>query len=597
MEIDSAAKKDLLTCFGLLLTVWAVFYPLAASDYVRFDDPGYVYNDALVAKGWTIPGIERALVGVHNAGWHPLTTLSHMTDVQLFGLSPGPHHAVNVLLHSFSVLLLYALGLALFASRPVALIVAALWAVHPLHVEPVAWISSRKDVLSTLFLLASMLVYTRYAARPSWRRYLALLACFACALMSKGTAVMLPILLLLLDYWPLKRIENLRDSWHRLLEKVPLLLLVPPVVLINAHAQSTAGGLRTVDQLPIRLRLENSVVSIMEYLYKTLVPFDLVPFYPFPHEGIPAAKVLGATVLLLLISLAALLLRRRIPGLLMGWLWFLFALSPVLTIFAVGNHSHADRFTYWPHVGSFLGLAGAVHQFRQAKISKLILALMLFLVLPLAAASAVQVRHWRNTVTLFTHAVSVLPESPAAQLMLGQGLRDSGRVEEALAHLESAVRLGPNVREAHNTLGTVYEALGRFEEARRAYEAELALNPEHGAAWSNLGNALFQLGKHAEALAAYNRAIEVQPNYADGYSNLGAALLLLNRPADALPHLKHAAKLSPHPAHFVNLGAALLALSRPQEALMQARRALALAPGDPRADSLRVQALAQGAQE
>jgi len=578
------STRNMLAACGLMLAVWAVYWPAGGFGFIALDDPAYTYHNPHVRGGLDGDGVRGAFFAFHNGGWHPLTTLSQQLDVTLFGLAPGPMHLVNVLLHGFTVVLLFFLFQQAAGAWLPALVAAGWFAVHPLHVEPVAWIASRKDMLSGCFIALALLAYTHYGRQPGAGRHLVVtLACCA-AFLSKGTAVVLPALFLLWDRWPLGRWEGRHDAGPLVVEKLPWFGLALPVIWINGVAQDSAGALRGLEETGVGLRLANAAVSVPAYLGQTFWPAGLSPYYPLPLEGYGTAAVVAGAALVLVLTVAALAAWQRTPAASFGWLWFLVALSPVLGIAAIGDHARADRFTYVPHMGLFLAFAWCLYRVCGARVAGVAGAVS---VAVLALAASGQVRHWESTGSLFAHAVSVDPANPLAHLLLGQALDDDGEHGAALHHLELAVALRPTLRDGWNSLGLARAHLGDHAGAVAAYDRELALAPDQVMARTNRANSLLALGQADDALAAYGAVVADHPGYADGHGNYGSALLLLDRAAEAVPWLERARELAPEEAHWhINLAAAYWAAGREAEARAALGDALALAPDHPAARAL-----------
>ncbi|MES1180725.1 MAG: hypothetical protein ABUL66_02560, partial [Verrucomicrobiota bacterium] len=420
-------SRPRLVALLLALATLLVYLPVTRNGFVNFDDGDYVTGNRLVKDGLTWAGIRWAFTTFHASNWHPLTWLSHMLDCQLFGLSPGAHHCVNVLWHAANTVLLFVLLLRLTSSLWPSAFVAALFAWHPLHVESVAWVAERKDVLSTCFALLTLLAYTRYAqSTTSDRRqvaggfsssffilhssfYLALV-CFALGLMAKPMLVTLPFVMLLLDYWPLKRFSVSAFRFYRfplLLEKLPFFLLAAVSCVITYRAQDAGASVASLERVPLHLRLENSLVSYPAYLLKTIWPANLAVIYPLPKE-IPGIAAATAAAVLIFFSTVVARARQRSPYLLVGWLWFLGTLVPVIGLVQVGSQSMADRYTYFPLIGVFIAAAFGVHalavRFQFPKLAAAAAGLTLTACVGLAEN---QLRHWRDSESLFAHAVAV----------------------------------------------------------------------------------------------------------------------------------------------------------------------------------------------
>jgi tetratricopeptide (TPR) repeat protein len=624
----SLLNRKILAAVVLLLLCLLAFWEVRNCQFVNLDDDTYVTDNPPVEQGLTLPGFAWAFTTTHGANWHPLTWLSHMLDCQLFGLQPGRHHVVNLLFHLANTLLLFFWLQRLTGALLPSFLAAGLFAVHPLHVESVAWVAERKDVLSTFFWLLTLWAYLGYVERPGGQRYLWVVLCFALGLMAKPMLVTLPLVLLLLDYWPLGRLalpggqpaapptvsnrEPLslkRLAW----EKAPLLGLSVASCLVTFYAQRAGGAMETLEAIPLGARLANAAVSYVVYLGKALWPAHLVVFYQHPRTILPWWQIGGALLILGLLSALAVWQARRRPYLLVGWLWYLGTLVPVIGLVQVGGQAMADRYTYVPLIGIFIGAAwGLADLAARWRLPSWFYPLATGAVLSvLTLCTANQVRHWHDSITLFEHALTVSADIPMVHNNLGNALFLSGRQEEALTHYQEALRLQPAYPEAHNNLGValahlghpdqaiqhyvealrlwpayptahynlgdILYKLGRYGEAANQYRIAWKLRPGYSQAVFNLGNVLFIQGKVADAIFFYREALRLQPGYAEAHNNLGVALVTLGHPEQALQHYGEALRLRPAyvDAHY-NLGRALLLTGRVDEAVGQFKQVLAL---------------------
>jgi tetratricopeptide (TPR) repeat protein len=524
----------LLTAAGLVLLTVTAFLPTARNSFVDLDDYAYVIDNARVSAGLGWAGVRWAFSAFWSSNWHPLTWLSHMLDVQLFGMNPGAHHLVSLALHAANVLLLYLVLLRATGALWASAFAAALFGVHPLHVESVAWVSERKDVLSGLFWLLAMAAYVRYARAPGLARYGAVAALFALGLMAKPMVVTLPFALLLLDWWPLQRIGAQGAGafpavppGRALLEKVPLLALSAASAVVTYAAQQQGHTMYLMTRLSLGTRVSNALTSYAAYLGQALLPRNLACIYPHALPSPPPWQVAGAALLLAALTAAALWLGPSRRYLAVGWLWYLGTLVPVIGIVQVGFQSRADRYTYLPLVGLFVAVAfgarDALARFPRARIPAGAAAGALLALL--AALTWRQTRVWEGSVPLFEHAVRAVPGNWMALHYLGKAHVDEGRVELGIPLLEEAVRLNPDPADSYYILGKAYAQLGRFEEAVRAYSRTVALSPGYGEAYSDLGFALGRLGLRDEQERAYLRAISLLPGSPVAYFNLGLAYL------------------------------------------------------------------------
>ncbi|HKE25353.1 MAG TPA: tetratricopeptide repeat protein [Bryobacteraceae bacterium] len=589
----------------------AVYAPVRSFDFINFDDPQTVSENPHVRQGITPAGLRWALTSVEAANWFPVTRVSHLIDVQLFGMTSGPPHAVNVALHATAAVVLFLfLCEAAGAAAPAAL-VALLFALHPLHVESVAWISERKDVLAALFWFLALWAYVRYVKRPGLRRYLAVTAWFILGLLSKPMIVTLPFVFLLLDFWPLRRPLNRR----LVREKVPFFALSVVASAVTFFVQSQSGAVASFGAMSFALRLENALVTYWVYLAKTFWPSGLAIFYPYPSQislwlAIPAAVGLAA------ITAAVLWARRRAPYLTVGWFWYLVTLLPVIGIIQVGSQARADRYMYVPMVGAAIALAWVAADLlrRRPWMQAALAAAVALSAIPIAAA---QVADWRNSETLFRHALEVTKANDVAEHNLGNYLMGvPGRMPEAIEHLEAslrinsssakthadlgaallripgklpqaldefqaAVRLTPDSPISHNLLADALAATGRLPEAVSEYRTAMRFAPGSAIPYNNLGNALAKMGRMPDAIAEYEAALRLDPDYAEAHNNLGVILAdLPGRLPQALQHLEAALRLRPDSAQaHVNLGIALAKdPSRLNEAIAEFEASLRLQP-------------------
>ena len=557
----------------------AVFGQTIRYQFVNFDDDLYVYNTPAIQSGLTLKGIAAAFINQHAHNWHPLTTISHMLDCQLYGLNAGGHHATNVILHTIAVLLLFWVLEQMTGATWRSALVAALFAVHPLHVESVAWVSERKDILSAVFFFLMLLAYSRYARAPSVMRYLAIVVLFAAGLMSKPMLVSAPIILLLLDYWPLRRFEQpslikgktkasesdkQRRKIRRLyLEKIPLFVLSAAACILTFVLQKRTAG--AIPPLPFLWRIQNAFVSYVIYVWKTLWPARLAVFYPHPNDTLALWEVIFAILLLLAITAAVIVFRKQRPYLLTGWFWYLIMLIPVIGIIQVGEQGHADRYTYLPYVGLFVAVVWFAIGVATVRRSKprvaVITGAAVSIILALAWVAFIQTSYWRNSEALWTHALAVTSDNDVAHNNLGYLCNDRGDLDQAISHFESAARIRSGKRDPHYDLASAYvqmnlgDALarkGRSNEAMVHYDEAIRLQPNYGDAYYNRGTVLFAKGRVDEAIADWAKALEMHPNDADAHTSLGNALLQKGSLREAITQYATALALAPEDPHSRN---------------------------------------------
>ena len=566
----------------------AVFGQTTRHEFVNFDDDLYVYDAPAIKAGLTIKGIALAFTGTHARNWHPLTTISHMLDCQLYGLNAGRHHAVNVFLHMLAVLLLFRVLQQMTKAMWKSAIVAALFAVHPLHVESVAWVSERKDVLSAVFFFLILGAYFRYARGPSIVRYLLVMVLFAAGLMSKPMLVSAPVILLLLDYWPLNRFEyrtpeskgwqterlNVRTQRlvirRLIVEKIPLFALSACSCVITFVIQKRAAG--AIPPLPLFWRLENAVTSYVIYMWKTLWPARLAVFYPHLDGTLPSWEVILAFAFLLAITLAALVLHRERGYLFVGWFWYVVMLLPVIGVVQVGEQGHADRYTYLPQIGLFLLAVWSIGEMTGTRrsASRIAVATALAIIVAMAWTAFVQASNWRNSETLWTHALAVTSNNDFANNNFGYLCVDRGELDKAISYFQAAARIRSNKPHKHYNVGSAFvemnlaDALARKGQSAEAlvhYDKAISLEPNYRDAYYNRGNVLFAEGRIDEAITDWETTLWLQPNDSDAHTCLGNALLRQGLPRQAISHYETALALASKDPHSRNNIAWVMATS------------------------------------
>jgi Flp pilus assembly protein TadD len=575
--------RALLVSLILIAATVIVYAPVGQHGFVNLDDAQYVSANPAVSGGLSARGAAWAFTTWHAGNWHPVTWLSHMLDVQLYGLNAGPHHVTSLLLHIANTVLLFGLLHRMTGALFRSAFVAALFALHPLHVESVAWVAERKDVLSTFFFLLTLGTYLAYVRRPGPSRYAAMLALFALGLMAKPMLVTLPFVLLLLDFWPLGR-----GLWRRqILEKLPLLALAAASSIVTFVVQQRAGAVKGLDALPLDRRLANAVVTYAAYIGKMLWPAHLAAIYPYPAW--PAGwLVAGAIVGLIAVTVLTMRAARRHPYLPVGWLWYLGTLVPVIGLVQVGSQPMADRYTYIPLVGLFViiawGISDLLARWPHRRVALGVVAGLL--IVGCAIAARRQVHHWRSSVALWEHAVAATAGNYRAEANLGHALAKQGRAVEAIPHYVEALRLKPDDAEAHNGLGRALAEEGRASEAIAHYSEAVRVLPDYVEARNNLGVALMGAGRNDEAARHFEEAVRIEPALAASHSNLGVALAKQGRLEAAIGHFSEALRIDPGyadarknlaVAHHVQ-GADLADQGKLDEAIGELLDALRLAP-------------------
>lgn len=523
---------------GLVAITLASYWPVSGNEFVNFDDPNYLTDNPIVQRGLTLEGVRWAFSTSKTANWHPLTWLSLMIDCELYGLKPRGHHLTSLALHAANVLLLFAALRCMTARLWPSALVAALFAVHPLQVESVAWASQRKNVLSTLFWLITIATYLRYAARPTLGRYALVALPFALGLMVKPMLVTLPCVLLLLDYWPLGRMGEApaeSDAPNKLwslprfgrlfAEKLPWFAMSAVMSVVAVIAQSLRGAVAPIEVLPIAKRVANALVAYVRYLEKTIWPVDLAVFYPLSREQVPVWHVVAASALLAAVSALVIVGVRRRPYLAVGWAWFLGTLVPVIGLVQVGRQSMADRYAYVPLIGLFIMVAwGAADLVEMLRVRRgWCAAAGGALVAVLAVCTWRQAGRWHDSVTLFRHALRVTENSDTAHHNLAVALMTENKVDEALVHFKKALEIRPSAHVYHNNLAIALARKGNLDEAIRHFYKALEFNPKLVSAHVHLGLALIEQGKLDDAIAHLTEAVRLDPAYSDAHFALSQA--------------------------------------------------------------------------
>jgi tetratricopeptide (TPR) repeat protein len=590
----------LLTSLFLIIVILAAFEQIRNHAFVNLDDNEYITENRHVQSGLTLEGLTWAFTTTHAANWHPLTWLSHMLDYQLYGLDPSGHHLTNLVFHIASTILLFLVLRRMTGALWRSFFVAALFALHPLHVESVAWVAERKDVLSTLFWVLTMWAYIRYVERPGFYRYLLALLFFALGLMSKPMLVTLPFVLLLLDYWPLGRFQftpsrinpkslsskpkntnnQIPTALRLIREKTSFFILSAASSILTIFAQQKGGAMASLEHYPFETRIANAVVSYVSYIVKTVWPRHMAVFYPH-LETLPTWKVAGAVLLLSFLTFLAIRAVRKHPYLVVGWFWYLGTLVPVIGLVQVGSQAMADRYTYVPLIGLFIIIAWSVTDILAGwRYRRVVLPISAGLLLSLLMiATKLQVKYWRNDVVLFEHSLAVTSNNFIIHDTLGVSLMRQGRLQEAIAHYTEALRIAPDFAKSHYNLGVALERQGRIQEATDRYAEALRIEPNLVEAHNNLGVLLASQGKVQEAATHYTEALRIKTDYADAHYNLGIALAEQGKIQEATVHYTEALRIAPDfaEAHY-NLGVVLLSRGKTQEAILHYAEALRIKP-------------------
>lgn len=574
---------DLSIVASLVAATLAVYLPVSHYEFVNYDDPVYVFENNHVRTGLTLAGTQWAFTTTAGGNWFPITWLSHMADVQYFGLRSGAHHVTNLILHLLSTFLLFVVFRRMTGACWPSAFVAFVFALHPLHVESVAWIAERKDVLSAFFWMITLLAWVWYTERTTAGRYALVLLAFCFALMSKSMVVTLPFVLLLLDIWPLSRTPRPQDFLRSRVfwEKVPLLILAASLSVATFLAQRAGGAIASFDEIPFGVRLANAPISYVTYLSSFLWPSKLAAFYPYPPVH-PLWTVLAAVLILLAISALVLVRFHQNPYLAVGWLWYAVTLVPVIGLIQVGAQSHADRYTYLPLIGVSVGLAWGLAELttRWASAKAFIIVIVGWCTL-CSILTRRQVSYWQDSESLFRHAVSVTSDNAVAQANLGDALMQRNRPAEALEHLREGIRIRPNIKSPYIDAGKALRQLGKLDEAVANDRLAAAEWPNDSDVRLTLGIALSEQGHMAEALEDERAAVRLDPESADARYNLGTLYATLGRIDEASAQLREAIRLQPElaEAHF-NLGNVFAGLGDMAGAIAEYSTAIRLDPAD-----------------
>ena len=627
-------------CIFLAATALIAFWQVNQCDFINYDDPSYVTENSHIRNGITTEAIRWAFTTGYAANWHPVTWISHMLDVQLFGLKPRWHHLTNLLFHIANTLLLFFVFHRMTKAPWKSAFVAALFALHPLHVESVAWVSERKDVLSTFFWMLAMGAYIHYVAHPRLKNYLAVLVFFALGLMAKPMLVTLPFVLLLMDYWPLQRFEpkksakqiNIEASeqgaenreraqlsarkrkgrsskmlagqgmvkeakpadnkcqWALvrplLLEKIPLFALTALSCTVTFIAQQKGGAVRSIEAFSPGIRIANAFVSYIVYIGKTIWPINLAVFYPHP-ASLPPWQVLGAVLFLGAVTFAVIRTAKRFPYLATGWLWFAGTLAPVIGIVQVGAQAMADRYTYIPLIGLFVmaawGIPELLEKWRSTRFPTLrkgaLFAASGLVLLSLFIVTRTQVGYWRNDIALYDHSVKVTDPSDVIHCNLAVAYGKLGDQRLAISYYDRAVEINPKYAEAYYNRGVTYGELGEQRQAISDYDRAIAINPKYALAYNNRGAVYGMLHNNRQAISDYDRAIEIDPEFALAYINRGAAYREVGNQTQAISDLDRAIGINPEYARaYYNRGIVYDILGNNRQAIPDFDRAIEINP-------------------
>ncbi len=586
--LPNRLRTSLLISLLLIVLTLGAFSGVRNNHFISLDDNIYVTENRYVQEGLSLKSVVWASTSKYGGHWHPITWLSHMLDYDLFGLNPAGHHLINLLFHIANTLLLFLVLCRMTGAPWQSGFVAALFALHPLHVESVAWVAERKDVLCAFFWMLTTWAYVRYVESRRIIRYGWMVLCFVLALMSKPMAVTLPFVLLLLDYWPLGRFnagktstDGRGDQLLRLiLEKIPLLILTVTSSIFTFLEHMRTGTVVSFSSFPLGLRIGNAVVSYVTYIAKMIWPSRLAILYPHP-SSLPLWEVTGAALLLMIITVAAILAAKRRPYLIVGWLWYLGTLVPVIGFVQAGIQARADRFTYIPLIGLFImivyGVTDAVAVWRHRKLAFAASTVLVLCVLLVTTFS--QVKVWQNDLTLFEHTLRVTQKNYVIHNNLGVVLAKQGRDEEAAAHYKRALEINWRYADANYNMGAYLARKGKYREAMTRLVEALRANPRKPEIYNQIGVILVDQGKSQEAIPHFKEALRFNPNFEEAHRNLGTALLQSGRDQEAVDCLNQALRMDPRDAKaHSNLGVALGRQGKIQEAMAHFDEALRINP-------------------
>ncbi|MBF0520627.1 MAG: tetratricopeptide repeat protein [Nitrospirae bacterium] len=526
-------STDIIVFFIATLS-FLVFFQVRSFDFVNFDDTKYVAENAFVQKGLSLAAIKWAFSTSSSDYWQPLTWITHLFDCTIYGMNPGGHHITSLILHVLNTVLVFFVFEKIIGLRNKAAIIAALFAVHPAHVESVAWVSERKDVLYAFFWFLSLLAYNHYVTAPSVKRYLIVLFAFACSLMSKPMAITFPVIVLLLDVWPFGRL-NKGNVMRLILEKIPFLAFSVAASIFTFFAQRAVGTIAPVEMISVVTRFKNVLISYLIYIYMAFVPINLAAIYPFSFNLSTTKAVLSLVLMLLISAFAVFTLFgyksfKPKPFIFTGWFWFVITLLPVIGFIQVGPQAMADRYTYIPYIGIFIILVMMwPNTFFENKVKKYAVYLLsVSVILVLSLLSYRQTSYWKNTITLFDHAVSVTKDNFIAHNSLGASLAQAGRFNESLPHLREAIILNPTFFEAYVNLGNVLFTLKKPHDAANTYKKAIELNPKSALAYNGYGVAVLNLDDDKnslkEAVEAFRKALTIDPGFMPARMNLELAI-------------------------------------------------------------------------
>ena len=536
-------RQQFLISIILTVVTLAVYWQVHQFEFINFDDVIYITENPIIKSGISLNGLLWAFGSKYFGLWNPLVWLSFMADYQFYGLNAGGYHVTNLVLHILSVLLLFWLFCRMTGAVWKSAFVAAFFALHPLHVESVTWVSERKDVLSAFFWMLTLFMYVYYTEKPAIKRYLLILFSFVLALLSKPMVITLPVIMILLDYWPLNRFASQKGNlllWQ-LKEKLPFFMLSAAMIIITFYTPNEREAYTKI--ISLSDRLANAPVAFILYLMKTFFPHSMTIFYPFPSQ-IPVWKIVGSVLLIIMISAAAIAMVRRLPSLLVGWLWFVIMMIPVIGITRIGDFAMTDRYHYLPSIGISIMLAWGLTSFIKDKQTqnRVLFPAGIIALLFLALLTWKQCGYWQNSIELWQHALKVTDNNYMAHNNLASALLEKGETQQAIDHYQKAIAINHYPAAYYNT-GVIYHHLGRFQQAIEQFSQAIHEQPDYGAAHYNLGYIYHLMGRHQLALEQYNEAIRFMPEHAGAYNNRAFLYLNLGNNLSGCSNAKKACRL------------------------------------------------------
>lgn len=589
-------RNKILTCLFLAVITLSVYWQTVNHQFISYDDGVYITENPHVKAGVTTEGVNWAFTAIRGSNWHPITWLSHMLDVSMFGLHPGLHHLMNAAYHAANTALLFLLLLRMTGAYWPSVFAAALFALHPMHVESVAWAAERKDVLSAFFWILTLLFYERYVKHPGRMRYLLTMCAFILGLMSKPMLVTLPLVMLIMDFWPIRRVQSGQTGmpvqqtpgvsvlkpfpWRLILEKVPFFAMSAVISLVTIYTQHKGGAMASVKTLPFSFRAINSLWSYVVYMGKMIWPIHLAVIYPIPStltivQGLFSGLLLAGT------TAVAFRYAKKHPYFLTGWLWYLITLIPVIGLVQVGRQSMADRYTYIPFIGLFIMIAWGLqitagdNRYRRTAVT----AIAGIMLLILSACTWLQIGYWKDSITLFSHAIKTVPDNDTAHELIGYAKAQKGMLDEAAYHYSEALRISPDYERALTGLGNVLVKQGKIKEAINYTNRALLLNPDSSEAHFNMGFALIKQGRDKEAVRHYFEGLRSDPDNAEIHFILGVTLATQGQLDEGIRHFSEALRITPEfaEAHY-SMGVALLRQGKFDESIRHFSEALRIKP-------------------